>query len=182
MFKSLTALIILFISSTAIAADATLSWTPPTTNEDGSTLTDLAGYKFYYGTVSTVYDQGPVTVNDPTISAYTISGLANDTTYYFVATAFNTSGVESVYSNEAAVTTPPLAPSAPLNLTVTAENLTAYTYSISDDVLRLIAVGTVPADTPCDGTMSINGYHRVDRDLVDYAGSARPPIVFALCS
>ena len=28
-----------------------LSWTPPTQNTDGSALTDLAGYKLYYGTV-----------------------------------------------------------------------------------------------------------------------------------
>ena len=33
----------------------TLSWTPPTQNEDGSVLTDLAAYKFYYGTVSGSY-------------------------------------------------------------------------------------------------------------------------------
>ena len=28
---------------------ATLSWTPPTTNTDGSSLTNLAGYKVYWG-------------------------------------------------------------------------------------------------------------------------------------
>ena len=29
---------------------ATLSWLPPTTNIDGSPLTNLAGYKIYWGT------------------------------------------------------------------------------------------------------------------------------------
>src|SRR4029453_5899928 len=31
---------------------ATLSWTPPTRNTDGTTLTNLPGYRIYYGTSS----------------------------------------------------------------------------------------------------------------------------------
>jgi hypothetical protein len=33
----------------------TLSWTAPTQNDDGSTLTDLAGYRIYWGTTSGSY-------------------------------------------------------------------------------------------------------------------------------
>ena len=35
----------------AFSAEVTLSWDPPTTNADGTPLTDLAGYKVYYGTI-----------------------------------------------------------------------------------------------------------------------------------
>ncbi len=36
---------------------ATLSWTPPTQNTDGSPLTDLAGYRVYWGTSSGNYPE-----------------------------------------------------------------------------------------------------------------------------
>ncbi len=34
-----------------------LSWTAPSTNEDGSPLNDLAGYKLYYGTQTGQYSK-----------------------------------------------------------------------------------------------------------------------------
>ncbi|MEW6586171.1 MAG: hypothetical protein AB1442_11250, partial [Nitrospirota bacterium] len=39
------------------SAQTTLSWQAPATNEDGTPLTDLAGCKVYYGTVSRNYTQ-----------------------------------------------------------------------------------------------------------------------------
>ena len=77
----------------------TLSWTPPTLNSDGSALADLAAYKFYYGTESGNYVNS-VTVDNAGIASYVIESLTPDT-YYFVATAVNSYGVESPYSNEA---------------------------------------------------------------------------------
>ena len=165
----------------AIAADVDLSWTAPTENEDGSPLTDLAGYKIYYGLSSGIYDVGEVDIPDPTALTYTVTGLTNGTTYYFVATAYNTSNIESQYSNEAVHTMAPLRPNPPGGLTVNPEDLVVYTYSISADKLVMIPVGTVLGGTPCDSTMSMNGLHRVDRDVVDYIGTIRPPVVFAEC-
>lgn len=77
----------------------TLSWTPPTQNEDGSTLTDLAGYKIYWGTTPGSYTNS-VRIDNAGISSYVVDNLVPGT-YEFVATAFNASGVESVYSNPA---------------------------------------------------------------------------------
>ena len=74
-----------------------VNWTPPTENEDGSPLTDLAGYKFYWGTTPGVYSDS-VTVNNPGISSYVIDNLAPGT-YEFVARSFDSEGVESAYSN-----------------------------------------------------------------------------------
>ncbi|GMQ87291.1 MAG: hypothetical protein BMS9Abin08_0491 [Gammaproteobacteria bacterium] len=78
---------------------AALSWTPPMTNEDGSVLDDLAGYKVYYGTSSGSYSSS-ITVNNPGIASYVVDNLLPGT-HYFVVTAYDTSGNESGYSNQA---------------------------------------------------------------------------------
>jgi hypothetical protein len=91
------------INVTQVAtASATLSWTAPTLNEDGTSLTDLAGYKLYYGTSSRDYTNS-ITIDNPSITTYLVDNLTPDT-YYFAATAFNLSGVESRYSGEAVKT------------------------------------------------------------------------------
>src|SRR5690606_41140435 len=77
----------------------TLTWLPPTENEDGSALTDLAGYKIRYGQSPGNYTK-TVTVPQPGLSSWQIDNLVSGT-YYFVISAYNSSGVESSYSNEA---------------------------------------------------------------------------------
>ena len=81
---------------------ATLSWTAPTQNEDGTALEDLAGYKLYWGTTPGSYTDS-VTIDSPGITTYVVENLAPGT-YEFVATAYNTSGVESRYSGTATKT------------------------------------------------------------------------------
>jgi hypothetical protein len=83
-------------------ASTTLSWTAPTLNEDGSALTDLAGYRIYYGKSSRNYSN-TIQIDDPGMTTYVVENLSPDT-YYFAATAFNESGVESRYSGEAVKT------------------------------------------------------------------------------
>jgi hypothetical protein len=77
----------------------TLNWTAPTQNEDGTTLTDLAGYKLYWGTTPGNYTES-VTIENASVLTYVVENLAPGT-YEFVATSFNTSGVESRYSGAA---------------------------------------------------------------------------------
>jgi hypothetical protein len=77
----------------------TLSWQPPTENADGSPLTDLSGYNIYVGTVPSNYDYREVRLDNPGLTAYVIDNLEPGT-YYFAATAFNASGVESAFSGE----------------------------------------------------------------------------------
>lgn len=76
---------------------ATLSWDAPTTNTDGTALTDLKGYKLYYGSASGSYG---ASIDVRNVTSYTINNLAPGT-YYFAVTAYNTAGTESGYSNEA---------------------------------------------------------------------------------
>jgi hypothetical protein len=84
------------------AGDATLSWNPPTTNVDGTPATDLAGYKVYYGTASGTYTQAVdagLTIT-PVTPTYTVTNLVTGNTYYFAVTAYDTSGIESGFSDE----------------------------------------------------------------------------------
>lgn len=85
------------VSQSAMGS-VTLSWSAPTQNADGSALTDLAGYKIYYGRESGAYDQH-VRIDNPSITTYVVEELS-PATYYFAATSFNNSGVESAYSGE----------------------------------------------------------------------------------
>ena len=81
------------------SGSVTLSWQPPTENADGSPLTDLSGYNIYVGTVPSNYDYREVRLDNPGLTAYVIDNLEPGT-YYFAATAFNASGVESNFSGE----------------------------------------------------------------------------------
>ena len=74
-----------------------LNWNAPTLNEDGTTLTDLAGYKIYWGTDPGDYTDS-ITIDNPSVTTYVVDNLASGD-YEFVATSFNTSGIESRYSD-----------------------------------------------------------------------------------
>lgn len=78
-------------------ASISLSWTAPLENEDGSVLSDLAGYVIYYGTSAGDYDSY-VRITNASITTYVLEGLTPGT-YYLVATAVNSAGVESRFSN-----------------------------------------------------------------------------------
>jgi hypothetical protein len=78
----------------------TLSWSIPTTNEDGTPLTDLAGFKIYYRTSTGTYSD-PTIVDNPGVSSFVIENLSVASTYVFAAKAFDTSGNDSDFSNEA---------------------------------------------------------------------------------
>ena len=85
------------VTQTALG-NVTLSWAAPTQNADGSPLTDLAGYKIFYGTVSTNYDH-EIVIDNPGMTTYVVDNLVPDT-YYFAAKSFNASGIESDFSAE----------------------------------------------------------------------------------
>lgn len=76
---------------TNLMASATLAWQP-------SSDPTVVGYQVYYGTVSHNYtDQLNV---GPSTTA-TVSNLVTGATYYFAVTAYNSSGEQSPFSNEA---------------------------------------------------------------------------------
>jgi hypothetical protein len=75
----------------------TLDWTPPNENTDGTSLTNLSGYRIRYGQSSSSLNQ-QINVSNPSISSYVVEDLAVGT-WYFSVIAINGSGTESVGSN-----------------------------------------------------------------------------------
>src|SRR5688572_15131059 len=85
-----------------VIGSATLSWTPPTENSDGSSLTNLAGYRVHYGRSPTQLSQ-TVEITNSSLSTYVVENLSSGTWYFAVVTV-NTGGTTSVLSNVAAKT------------------------------------------------------------------------------
>jgi hypothetical protein len=73
----------------------TLAWNP-------NTDPDLAGYKIYESTSSGTYGAAIATV-PPSTTSFAVTGLQRGVTYYFVITAYDTSGNESARSAEVRV-------------------------------------------------------------------------------
>ena len=121
----LISLITLCGALTASAADVTLTW-------DANTESDLVGYKLFYGTSSGNY---AVTVDVGHTSTFTITDLEGGMTYYFAATAYDTSYNESAFSEELvyALKTPNTAPNTPSTPTGPSAGyiLTSYGFSTS---------------------------------------------------
>lgn len=78
--------------SASTTGSATLSWTPPTSNTDGTTLTNLAGYRIYYGTNADSLTTS-VQITNAGLTSYTIGGLSPGT-YYFAIAAYTSDGVD----------------------------------------------------------------------------------------
>ena len=74
---------------------------PPTTKADGTPLTDLAGYKIYFGISSGNYTQN---IDVGNVTSYTVTNLSTGTAYYFATTAYDASSNESSFSNEVSKT------------------------------------------------------------------------------
>src|SRR2546421_8775056 len=85
------------------------SWTAPTTNTDGSPLTDLASYSVYYGTAGSpcsgssffpVVSPTPSPSPNTTVS-FRLTGLSAGTLYNVAVSAVDTSSNESACSTVA---------------------------------------------------------------------------------
>jgi hypothetical protein len=84
-------------TAVAISKSATLSWEAPTTNTNGSALTDLAGYRIYYGSNPEDLTQS-VHIASVGIQTYVIDNLEPGT-WYFAVMAVTSAGAESALSN-----------------------------------------------------------------------------------
>jgi len=72
---------------------ATLSWSAPTRNTNGTPLTDLAGYTIYYGTDPNDLTQ-TINVPMPSATSFEVSNLPPGT-YYFAVAAYTSIGTQS---------------------------------------------------------------------------------------
>lgn len=76
---------------------ATLSWTAPTLNTDGSALSNLAGYEIKYGQSPTNLDSD-IQIDGVGTTVRVIESLPKGTTWYFSIAARNSAGVLSTPS------------------------------------------------------------------------------------
>ncbi len=89
-------------STTPTNKSADVSWTPPTTNTNGTALTDLAGYRIYYGTSSGTLTQ-TINVTNASATDYVVQGLTTGT-WYFAVAAYTNTGLQSSLSSVASKT------------------------------------------------------------------------------
>lgn len=115
VFAVLIALLCSSIFATQIFGGAAfLTWDSPTTNADGTPLTDLARYRLYWGTVSGTYTNSfdvPTCVacpapTNPINEVFCLGSFPRGQTLYLAVTAIDTSNNESAYSNEVFKTMP----------------------------------------------------------------------------
>jgi hypothetical protein len=78
------------------SGSVTLSWLPPTTNTNGTPLTNLAGYRIYYGTSPSSLTHS-TQITNPGIADYVIDNLS-PATWYFSLVSYNSANVESPLS------------------------------------------------------------------------------------
>ena len=76
----------------------TLSWIAPTARNDGSPLTNLAGYRIDYGRMSGIYDY-QIDINNPGLLTFIVEDLVSGD-WYFALIAYDSDGFESDRSNE----------------------------------------------------------------------------------
>lgn len=85
-------------SDSSIHTDVNLSWTAPSQRENNEpiSLSEIAGYKVYYGTEKRHYPKS-VNIKDGSATGYTFKNLSAGT-YHFALTTYDTAGRESQYS------------------------------------------------------------------------------------
>jgi Putative Ig domain len=79
-------------------AGVVLSWKAPTKNTDGTTLTNLSGYRVYYGKQSGQYSQ-TLSLPNASLTSVSIEDLTSGT-WYFAVKALAKDGDESSFSGQ----------------------------------------------------------------------------------
>ncbi|MBW2339730.1 MAG: fibronectin type III domain-containing protein [Deltaproteobacteria bacterium] len=172
-FLSLLCLTLTLVSSFApptYAQHVTLEW-------DANTEPDLAGYNVYYKTGSsgppyngTGATEGNSPIDVGNVTQFTLTGLPDGVTHYFVVTAYNTGDVESDYSNEVST-------SGGVTLAITSPqqgfsvNDTNYTsYTVSGTAGALASIEIFASATSLGTTTALaNGTWTIDVDFTPCA-------------
>jgi hypothetical protein len=123
---------------------ATLIWSP-------NTNSNVAGYNVYYGVASGAYTN---MINAGNATNTSISGLIAGVTYYFAATAYDSLGGQSGYSDEASYVVPAALSKVQIRgavagqfiLTVTGPTGQTYNVLATQDFKTWTIIGTVTLD------------------------------------
>jgi hypothetical protein len=175
-----------------------VNWAKPAKNTDGTTLTDLAGYKVVYGTSSTSLTQSK-SVTDPNATAATIAALQTGT-WYFAVRAVNSKQVESGNSNVAQKTITGASAAKTVAITITPGTTPTPTpppvsglKTIAKTVYDVVTVngqpavgrdvGRIPLGKACDSTYKIGvNHYRITRTDVTLSGTPRSTTLVARCA
>lgn len=91
-----------FTITVTTGGTVTLGWQAPTSNTNGTALTDLAGYIINYGQSATSLTQS-VNIGTASTTSYTVGDLSAGT-WYFALTAYTTDGLQSSLSSVVSMT------------------------------------------------------------------------------
>jgi len=83
--------------SAPASGTATVSWSAPTANTNGTALTPLSGYTIFYGTSAASLTK-TIVITNPSTLTYVISGLSSGT-WYFAVAADASDGTQSAHSS-----------------------------------------------------------------------------------
>jgi len=180
---------------------ATLTWTAPTQNTDGSAIPatgvgSLAGFELFHATTAAgVSTATPIVINNKAATTYTITGLPVGARYY-AAKAFNAEGIRSDFSgqvnntivlpsaSDTASVTVNVKPNPPvLSATITV----AYEMNgIKNDGTILLGrdVGTVALGAPCIDYQFVTNkgtYYGIDRANVQLYRNPKSSMVVTKC-
>jgi hypothetical protein len=171
---------------------ANISWVAPTKNTDGSTLSDLKGFKIVYGQSASSLTMSQ-SVNDPKATSATVAALGSGT-WYFAVRAVNNGGGESSNSSTVSRTINSATASKTVNITITSSTPTTSTYktvaTTAYDVLmrnnvRVLGrqVGTVRTGVPCQTHYKVgSSYYKVDASYVRVTTQPRSNTIVARCA
>lgn len=183
------------------AGSAVVSWVAPTANTNGTPLTDLAGFRVYYGTSSTSLSQNR-TISDVTARNTTITGLSPGT-WYFAVRTLNARSIESADSNIASQTVagasaartvaititpspnPPPPTNPPPGTGLRVSNVRAYDVVQSGGRWVLgRQVGTIPLGRRCmqSSRLGTTAYYEISRSDVTFSITSRSEAVVAACA
>jgi len=130
--------------------DVSLQWNP---NSD----TNVAGYALYIGTNSGDY---PSRIDVGTNTIATLAGLSNGLTCYFVATAYDSAGVESTPSNEtnfvAPINNPPTLNPLSSNYNIAPLSLLVISNTASDSLKNDALTFSLDAGAPTNMFIDTN--------------------------
>jgi hypothetical protein len=167
---------------------ALVSWVAPTANTDGSTLTNLASFRIYYGTSSSSLNQ-TLQVSDVTARSARVTGLSPGT-WYFATRSVNTRSTESANSNVVSMAVAGASAANSVAITITGSTVARRT--IGTTVYDLVrgtngrwvlgrSVGTVALGKPCRTYYLYGDFYGVQTGYVRLTRAMRGDTLVAHC-
>lgn len=124
-----------------------------------------------------------VNITDPAARSYRVTNQANGD-YFYALAALNQAGAISSWAGPATNTINRTSVSATVTVDVTGFATSAtpvYNVVKKTNGFVMVVVGSVPLNTPCDRTQTVNGYYAVPISAVTWTG-VKSIVVVAQCS